>query len=144
MDKYRDSRNLDRECREAIEGTIRQNFDGMHLKNDIVKPLAEQYGSERMAFVLASTIQQESWDGRFSVDNKAWASEFYIPENIVHGIDMNRELIVSSHPAVLDGFIDMFRSEVLEKEKELSAGQEEITSGHNRAVDKPLAKKICI
>ena len=131
VDNYRDSRNLDRECREAIEGTIRQNFDGMHLKHDIVKPLAEQYGSERMAFVLASTIQQESWDGRFSVDNKAWASEFYIPENIVHGIDMNRELIVSSHPAVLDGFIDMFRSEVLEKEKELSAGQEEITSGHN-------------
>ena len=131
VDKYRDSRNLDRECREAIEGTIRQNFDGMHLKNDIVKPLAEQYGSERMAFVLASTIQQESWDGRFSVDNKAWASEFYIPENIVHGIDMNRELIVSSHPAVLDGFIDMFRSEVLEKEKELSIGQEKMTSGHD-------------
>ena len=131
VDKYSDSRKLDRECREAIEGTIRQNFDGMHLKHDIVKPLAEQYGSERMAFVLASTIQQESWDGRFSVDNKAWASEFYIPENIVHGIDINRELIVSSHPAVLDGFIDMFRSEVLEKEKELSAGQEEITSGHN-------------
>ena len=110
---------------------IRQNFDGMHLKHDIVKPLAEQYGSERMAFVLASTIQQESWDGRFSVDNKAWASEFYIPENIVHGIDMNRELIVSSHPAVLDGFIDMFRSEVLEKEKELSIGQEKMTSGHD-------------
>ncbi len=131
VDKYSDSRKLDRECREAIEGTIRQNFDGMHLKHDIVKPLAEQYGSERMAFVLASTIQQESWDGRFSVDNKAWALEFYIPENIVHGIDMNRELIVSSHPAVLDGFIDMFRSEVLEKEKELSAGQEKMTSGHD-------------
>ena len=131
VDKYSDSRKLDRECREAIEGTIRQNFDGMHLKHDIVNPLAEQYGSERMAFVLASTIQQESWDGRFSVDNKAWASEFYIPENIVHGIDMNRELIVSSHPAVLDGFIDMFRSEVLEKEKELSIGQEKMTSGHD-------------
>ncbi len=131
VDKYSDSRKLDRECREAIEGTIRQNFDGMHLKHDIVKPLAEQYGSERMAFVLASTIQQESWDGRFSVDNKAWASEFYIPENIVHGIDMNRELIVSSHPTVLDGFIDMFRSEVLEKEKELSIGQEKMTSGHD-------------
>ena len=130
-DKYLESHKLDRECKGAIEETIRQNFDGMHLKHDIVKPLAEQYGSERMAFVLASTIQQESWDGRFSVDNKAWASEFYIPENIVHGIDMNRELIVSSHPAVLDGFIDMFRSEVLEKEKELSIGQEKMTSGHD-------------
>ncbi len=133
VDKYLDSRKLDRECKEAVEGTIRQNFDGMHLKHDIVKPLAEQYGSDRIAFVLANTLQQESWDGRFSRDNKAWAAEFYIPENLVHGIDVNRELIVSSHPAVLDGFIDMFRREVLEKEKEMSAAQEKAqdTSGHD-------------
>ena len=119
-----ESHKFDRECKEAIEGTIRQNFDGMHLKHDIVKPLAEKYGAERMAFILANTIQQESWDGRFSRDNKAWASEFSIPENLVHGIDMNRELIVSSHPAVLDGFIGMFRREVLEQEKEMSVGQD--------------------
>ena len=124
VDRYMESHKFDRECKEAVEGTIRQNFDGMHLKHDIVKPLAEKYGAERMAFILANTLQQESWDGRFSRDNKAWASEFYIPENIVHGIDMNRELIVSSHPAVLDGFIGMFRREVLELEKEMSAGQD--------------------
>ena len=118
------SHKFDRECKEAVEETIRQNFDGMHLKHDIVKPLAEKYGAERMAFILANTLQQESWDGRFSRDNKEWASEFYIPENIVHGIDMNRELIVGSHPAVLDGFIGMFRREVLELEKEMSAGQD--------------------
>lgn len=135
VDRYSDSRKIDRECKGAIEETIRQNFDGMYLNHDIVKPLAELYGSERMAFVLANTIQQESWDGRFSRDNKAWASEFPISEDIVHGIDMNRELIVSSHPAVLDGFIGMFRSEVLEQEKELYAGQEKVTSGHD--VQKP-------
>ena len=132
-DEYLESHKLDRECKRAIEETIQQNFDGMHLKHDIVKPLAEQYGSERMAFVLANTLQQESWDGRFSRDNKTWAAEFYIPENIVHGMDMNRELIVSSHPAVLDGFIAMFRREVLEKEKEMSAGQGKTqdTSGYD-------------
>jgi hypothetical protein len=32
---------------------------------------------KRMAFVLANTLQQESWDGRFSRDNKTWAAEFY-------------------------------------------------------------------
>ena len=139
VDKYMDSRKFDRECKEAVEGTIRQNFDGMHLKHDIVKPLAEQYGSDRIAFVLANTLQQESWDGRFSRDNKAWAAEFYIPENLVHGIDVNRELIVSSHPAVLDGFIDMFRREVLEKEKEMSAAQEKEpdTSGHDVQKSEP-------
>ena len=135
VDEYHESHKFDRECKEAVEETIRQNFDGMHLNHDIVKPLAERYGSERMAFILANTIQQESWDGRFSRDNKAWASEFPISENIVHGIDMNRELIVSSHPAVLDGFIDMFRREVLEQEKEISAVQEKDTSGHD--VQKP-------
>ena len=124
VDRYMESHKFDRECKEAIEGTIRQNFDGMYLNHDIVKPLAEKYGAERMAFILANTIQQESWDGRFSRDNKAWASEFSIPENLVHGIDMNRELIVSSHPAVLDGFIGMFRREVLEQEKEMSAEQD--------------------
>ena len=139
VDKYMDSRKFDRECKEAVEGTIRQNFDGMHLKHDIVKPLAEQHGSDRIAFVLANTLQQESWDGRFSRDNKAWAAEFYIPENLVHGIDVNRELIVSSHPAVLDGFIDMFRREVLEKEKEMSAAQEKEpdTSGHDVQKSEP-------
>ena len=144
VDKYMDSRKLDRECKEAVEGTIRQNFDGMHIKHDIVKPLAEQYGSDRIAFVLANTIQQESWDGRFSRDNKAWAAEFYIPENLVHGIDVNRELIVSSHPAVLDGFIDMFRREVLEKEKEMSAAQEEAqdTSGHDVQKSEPAFEDL--
>ena len=33
VDRYLDSRKLDRECKEAVEGTIRQNFDGMHLKH---------------------------------------------------------------------------------------------------------------
>ena len=101
----------------------------MHLKHDIVRPLAEQYGSDRIAFVLANTLQQESWDGRFLRDNKAWAAEDYIPENIVHGIDMNRELIVSSHPAVLDGFIDMFRREVRGSLKILK--QHEVEASHS-------------
>ncbi len=141
VDRYMESHKFDRECKEAVEGTIRQNFDGMHLKHDIVKPLAEKYGAERMAFILANTLQQESWDGRFSRDNKAWASEFYIPENIVHGIDMNRELTVGSHPAVLDGFIGMFRREVLELEKEMSAGQEKAASGQDaQKPEQPLAE----
>ncbi len=133
VQEYKASRTLDRECKAAIEETIRQNFNGMNLKNDIVKPLAEQYGSERMAFVLANTLQQEAWDERFSRDNKAWASEFPISENIVHGMDMNSELIVSSHPAVLDGFIDMFRREVLEQEKQEQVEQPEMEQSETQS-----------
>ena len=118
LDEYRASRKLDKECKQAAVDAIRQNYDGKHLNKEAVKTVVGEYGSERLAFVLANTLQKLPWDGRFSRDNKAWAAEFHIPEDIVHGMDMNRELIVTSHPAVLDGFINVFRREVLEREKE--------------------------
>lgn len=46
VDDYLDSNKLNRECIKAIEETIRENFDGMHLKGTIVKPLADQYDRE--------------------------------------------------------------------------------------------------
>ncbi len=97
---------------------IRQNYDGKHLNKEAVKPIVEEYGSERLVFVLANTLQQLPWDGRFSRDNKAWAAEFRIPEDMVHGRDRRSELIVRSHPTVLDGFTNVFRREVLAREKE--------------------------
>ncbi len=118
LDEYRASRKFDKECSQAVVDAIRQNYDGKHLNKEAVKPIVEEYGSERLAFVLANTLQQLPWDGRFSRDNKAWAAEFRIPEDMVHGRDRNSELIVSSHLTVLDGFINVFRRDVLAREKE--------------------------
>ena len=118
LDEYRESRKLDKECSQAVVDAIRQNYDGKHLNKEAVKPVVEEYGLERLAFVLANTLQQLPWDGRFSRDNKAWAAEFHIPEDMVHGRDRNSEFIISSHPAVLDGFINVFRRDVLAREKE--------------------------
>ena len=118
LDEYRASRKLDKECSQAVVDAIRQNYDGKHLNKEAVKPIVEEYGSERLVFVLANTLQQLPWDGRFSRDNKAWAAEFRIPEDMVHGRDRRSELIVRSHPTVLDGFINVFRREVLAREKE--------------------------
>ena len=93
VDKYMDSRKLDRECKEAVEGTIRQNFDGMYLKHDIVKPLAEQYGSDRIAFVLSHA--------RYFPECKAPLLMLCYPLKNAHPMipagvcwqDMNRELL---------------------------------------------------
>lgn len=93
LDEYRASRKLDKECSQAVVDAIRQNYDGKHLNKEAVKPIVEEYGSERLAFVLANTLQQLPWDGRFSRDNKAWAAEFRIPEDMVHGRDRNSELL---------------------------------------------------
>ncbi len=100
-------------CKEAIEKAIREDFDGMYLKGDCTQKVIEGYGFKRLTWVLASTVQQKSWDGRFSPANREWARQTYIPEDLDSaGLDRNRILAVESHPAVLDGFISQFRQEV--------------------------------
>ena len=112
VDAYLDSRKLNIDCKNAIEQAIAEGFDGMRLNPDVAVGVIEKYGEERVAFVLANTLKQLSYDGRFSDGNKRWADGIDIPENISRGMDLNRDYIVGSHPAVLNGFIDMARKEI--------------------------------
>lgn len=112
VDAYLDSRKLNIDCKNAIEQAIAEGFNGMRLNPDVAVGVIEKYGEERVAFVLANTLKQLSYDGRFSDGNKRWADGIDIPENISRGMDLNRDYIVGSHPAVLNGFIDMARKEI--------------------------------
>ena len=76
---WRESYHANVACRNAIEETIRQNFDGMNLKKDCLEPVLAEYGYKRTEWVLATTLQELSWDGRFSRANKQWAARRYIP-----------------------------------------------------------------
>ena len=66
----------------------------MHLNSDCVKEVLEEFGFKRVNWVLANTVQEKSWDGRFRQDNKAWAQRTFIPEDAGHKV----EFIVESHP----------------------------------------------
>lgn len=102
---WRESHKANIACRDAIEDAIRQNFDGMYLNEDCLAPVLTAYGYKRTERVLAATLQELSWDGRFSPANKQWAERRYIPQDERH----NAEITVRSHPAVLDGFVDLYR-----------------------------------
>ena len=93
---WRESYHANVACQNAIEETIRQNFDGMHLKKDCLEPVLAEYGYKRTEWVLATTLQELSWDGRFSRTNKQWAARRYIPQDERH----NAEITVRSHPAI--------------------------------------------
>jgi len=41
----------------------------------------EQFGPERMQYILANTVLKKEHDGRISRDNKAWAKTIPMPEN---------------------------------------------------------------
>ena len=127
VDAYLDSRKLNLDCKKAIEEAIRENFDGLHLKQNAAKEVVERFGEERMNFVMANTIQELSHDGRFSRQNKDWAEHIEVPENISRGRNLNLDYVIESHPAVLDGFIDMARAEIRMQRIEQAIGENEVT-----------------
>ena len=75
---WRESHRANIACREAIEDAIRRSFDGMHLDKDCITPVLTAYGFKRTAWVLANTLHELKWDGRFSYANKHWAEKIYI------------------------------------------------------------------
>ena len=105
---WRESHRANIACRDAIEDAIRRNFDGMHLQTDCLKAVLDEYGYKRTERVLAATLQELSWDGRFSPANKQWAERRYIPQDERH----NAAITIRSHPAVLDGFVSFYRKAV--------------------------------
>lgn len=115
LEQFRQSNVANIACRAAIEKAIAENFDGMRLSADAATRVLEAFGSERVLFVLANTVQHKDWDGRFSRENKAWAAAFSIEPDVVMGMDRRLQFVVNSHPAVLNGFITMTRKAVLEK-----------------------------
>ena len=102
---WRESHRANIACRDAIEDAIRRSFDGMHLDKDCITPVLDEYGYKRTAWVLANTLHELKWDGRFSPANKQWAERRYIPQDERH----NAAITVRSHPAVLDGFVSFYR-----------------------------------
>lgn len=104
---WRASHQANIACKEAIEESIRQGFDGMHLKEGCVQGVLEEYGFKRVNWVLANTVREKLWDGRFSQSNKEWARGQKVPPDPDH----NGDFVVESHPAVLDGFLREVRAE---------------------------------
>ena len=127
VDAYLDSRKLNIDCKKAIEKAIALKFDGLHLEEDAATQVLEQFGEERMTFVMANTLRELSYDGRFSRQNKDWAEHIEIPENINQGKNLNQDYVIESHPAVLDGFIDMARAEIRMQKIEQALDEAEVT-----------------
>ena len=112
---YRASLHANRACRDAIDKAISEGFDGMHLKPDIALPIIQQFGAERVQYVLANTVQLKDWDMRFSRSNRQWAESIPVTGSREHGDEHRHSFALNSHPAILDGFIDLAREAIRER-----------------------------
>ena len=112
VDLYRTSYRLNSECKQAIHEAIADNYDGMYLGDGVVDQVVRQYGMERVGYILANTLHHKSYDGRFSRSNKEWAEQVSTPEHNADRMTFRTDWVVDSHPAILDGFVTMFREEL--------------------------------
>ena len=55
-DLWRESYKINCDCARAIERIIAENYDGKKLGPDLAEPIIEQYGFNRVNWVLANTV----------------------------------------------------------------------------------------
>ena len=108
IDLFMESKFDNVACKNAIEWQLYANFDGANLNEGCAKELCEKYGMDRVGWVLANTVQQSS-DGRFRPHTKEWADKFLIPSSAE---DMPTDFRVDSHPEIVNGLIDQYRTYV--------------------------------
>ena len=106
-------------CKSAIERTIAEKFDGLRLAEDAAGTVIREYGAERVSYVLANTVTHLKPDGRFSPGNKEWAGSIE-----PYAMTKNSDLVVTSHPSALDGFIDQARMYMEHERAAAQQGQE--------------------
>ena len=105
LEQYRRSHELNEACREEMDKAISKNFDGMHLKEGFERELMERYDHERVEYILATTVKENAWDGRYSRENREWAESIPVSESENERI----ACCLHSHPAVIDGLIRRIR-----------------------------------
>ena len=91
LDAYRASFRANVSCKDAIEAAIRDNYHDNRLDTAAVGQVAEQFGQERMLYVLAATVRHFDYDGRISRDNKRWANTIPAYQN-GDGMDGDRSV----------------------------------------------------
>ena len=112
LDVYLASFRANISCKDAIEAAIREHYRDNRLDTAAVGQVAEQFGQERMLYVLAATVRHFDYDGRISRDNKRWANTIPVYES-KDGMDSDRsvQFVVCSHPGLTDLFLTGARRE---------------------------------
>ena len=112
LDAYRASSVANRACVKAIAETIKENWNGNRLKDGCVQPVMDAFGMDRLAFVLANTVQFRAYDTRFSKDNRAWAQMALAGADVVISDDRRSAWEIDTHTILLNGFTEQAREAI--------------------------------
>ena len=111
MNLWRDSHKENIRCRDAIDKMVSEQYSGNILPDEIIKTACQEFGIDRVGWVLANTVNENDYDGRYHPDTKKWArTTFYIP-NDIH----NCEFELRTHPELVNGMVGQYRKYLSEE-----------------------------
>lgn len=144
---YRESYRANIACKEAIEAAIRDSYhnDTLDCKT-ASRQLGEKFSIERIAYVLANTVQEKDWDGRISPLNKAWAKTIPVCQDVdAWGQSRNCYFVVDqAHSGLVDLFVTHIRRELTQMREVLGKKPsvlDRLQKAGGAALPKPSAKK---
>ena len=118
MAQYNRSYQANSACKEAIEQAISAHYAENRLNTEAaVKDVLEKFGTERVQFILANTIQHKNHDGRISQDNKSWAKTIPMPEDSDASRHCAYLVVDGVNPGLTDLFTRQARKTMQEQQK---------------------------
>ena len=138
LDAYRTSMQANMDCKEAIEQTINDYYGNNRLAAEsAVKSILEKFSPERVAYVLANTIQQKDHDGRISRDCKEWA------KGMDASPDHATQLIIDSvNPGLVSLFTEEFvRQTAISRTQEQAPAEQSKPAVPEKAPEAPAPKE---
>lgn len=113
LEQYRASHKANIACKRAIEAAVREHYRDNQLDEKGAQEVLEAFGMERTLYVLANTVREKDWDGRFSPANKRWARTVPVYADMDHwNENRNLDFVVGAcHPGLTDLFVDQVRRE---------------------------------
>lgn len=110
--QHRRSYRLNVECALSIRAASTLNLANGHVPLENVREVLEDYGPERVMWVLANTIQQRGSDTRYTEDSRRWAENFPIPADPYKNGDLRFGYLIEGWPPHVVEFLNLARVEI--------------------------------
>lgn len=141
IEAYRENRSDNIRCKNAIEKAIADNFVGWYLSDTATKTVLADFGYDRTMWVLAASIMNKSFDGRFSRENKDWARSVipsYLPQKEIreYGVDAPTPIARETLDEAVDIEKDKPSADRVPEDtkKELTAQVRQLSAEHDDSV----------
>ena len=106
VDEWRASHKANMDCATAIKKAIGDNFKDNHFNSDCVNAVIEEYGFDRVNFILRYNLKKAQHDARYSEENREWGKWLSAPDS-----NMRSDYLINEHPVLLNAFVDRTRKE---------------------------------